>query len=535
MSLQQEPGAAPDVPSAKEAQRDELAPPAGEVRFVSREEAVRLRGALDAARLLVVSVPELGPGARGRLGEVVDDAIEQALRDRGGALPGIGASSDRDAALSDQLYRVRKIGRVGVAIDLGPLGALVDACGALDPEDAAVLRFVAGETRERPVVLMLDTRNTEVRAYGAPLPLVQALGLAGCEALGLVKPVSTSTPEQPSLRARGPSMPRPPIRRPPPMRVAEAPAAAEPVAPAQQEPRLYVSIERVAPDPAALGEAARRLSEVTRATPLSALERAFVEGYAPLRSALLDDQLGAAGIGKADARALCAQFASAFARAYAEALPTFGVTGRHPRMIFELFDLAQRCARVHGARSTHVVLVDALRWDLGKRLRDRLSRELSRQAVCVEEHALWAVLPTTTGVQLDALVRGDDALRAPARPERETAIVRGRSLDVLRRVRLGHRDLVKLDLLEGRLRDAGAAESTRLDAFAEELTPILARYVSTSKPRALVVIAGDHGFAFGDPDDLTDEKAATPPARQGGGSPDEVFVPFQAWLVGGVH
>jgi hypothetical protein len=134
-------------------------------------------------------------------------------------------------------------------------------------------------------------------------------------------------------------------------------------------------------------------------------------------------------------------------------------------------------------------------------------------------------------VQLDALVRMEDALRAPARPERETAIVRGRSLDVLRRMRLGHRDVVKLDLLEGRLRDPGAAEKTRLDGLADELAPILSRYVASSKPRALVVIAGDHGFTF----EGEDEKAATQPARQGGASPDEVFVPFHAWLVGGVH
>src|SRR5690606_26474323 len=137
-------------------------------------------------------------------------------------------------------------------------------------------------------------------------------------------------------------------------------------------------------------------------------------------------------------------------------------------------DLAQRSARVHGARSTHVVLVDALRWDLGRRVRDRLSRALARQAVCVEEHVLWSILPTTTSIQLDALVRGEDALRAPIRPERETAIVR-RSLDVLRRMRLGHRDVVKLDLIEGRLRDAGAAEGTRLDALADEVTPIVAK------------------------------------------------------------
>lgn len=507
-----------------EAHRDDGSPPPGEFRFVSREEAVRLRGALESARLLFVALPEVGPGSRGRLSEVIDDAIEQALRDRGGAMPGIGASSDRDAALSDQLYRIRKIGRVGLAIDVGPLGALVDACGALDPDDAAALRFLAESTRDRPMVLLLDTRNTEVRAYGPPQPLAETLITRA--AAGSVSDRSIEAPTPTPVSA-----PRPIVRRPPPMRVVEN--APEPTPP----PRMYVSIERAEePNHAEqLKNAIDRLSEVTRTTPLSALERAFTEGYVPLRAALLDERLGVAGIGKAEARVLCAQFASTFARAYAEALPAFGVTGRHPRMIFELFDLAQRCARVHGARSTHVVLVDALRYDLGKRVRDRLSRDLSRQAVCVEEHALWAVLPTTTGVQLDALVRGEDALRAPARPERETSIIRGRSLDVLRRTRLGHRDVVKLDLLEGRLRDAGAGERTRLDALADEIAPILGRYITQNKPRAMVVIAGDHGFAFGDPDEARDEKAATPPARQGGGSPDEVFVPFQCWLVGGVH
>ncbi len=509
-----------------EAHRNEGAPPPGEFRFVSREEAVRLRGALESARLLFVALPEVGPGSRGRLSEVIDDAIEQALRDRGGAMPGIGASSDRDAALSDQLYRIRKIGRVGLAIDVGPLGALVDACGALDPDDAAALRFLAESTRDRPMVLLLDTRNTEVRAYGPPQPL----------ALTLV-PMTTNTAASgserlPEVTPTPVSAPRPIVRRPPPMRVVENPDPTPPPA-----PRMYVSIERAEEPNIAeqLKHAIERLGEVTRTTPLSALERAFTEGYVPLRAALLDERLGVAGIGKAEARVLCAQFASTFARAYAEALPAFGVTGRHPRMIFELFDLAQRCARVHGARSTHVVLVDALRYDLGKRVRDRLSRDLARQAVCVEEHALWAILPTTTGVQLDALVRGEDALRAPARPERETSIIRGRSLDVLRRTRLGHRDVVKLDLLEGRLRDAGAGERTRLDALADEIAPIVGRYITQNKPRAMVVIAGDHGFAFGDPDEARDEKAATPPARQGGGSPDEVFVPFQCWLVGGVH
>jgi hypothetical protein len=469
----------------------------GEVRFLRREEAIRLRGALEAARLLVVTIPDLGPGARGRLAEVLDDAIEGALRSRGGAPPGIGATCDRDAALSDQLYRARKVGREGLAIELGSMGGIVDPRRTLDPDDAELLRFLVEATRERPVVLLLDGADTEIRAHGAPKALPEALAIAA------------------------------------PTKVIATPREVPP------SPRVYVSVAPAEAPPIALGGAVARLTEVSRTTPLGALERAFVEGYAPLRAALLAGALPETGrgglIGLAEARTLCTSFSTTFARAYAEALPTFAITGRHPRMVFELFEIAQRCARIHGARSTHVVIVDSLRWDLSRAVRERLARDLVRQAVCVEEHVLWSVLPTTTSVQLDAIVRGEDALRAPIRPETETAIVRGRSLDVLRRMRLGHRDLVKLDLLEGRLRESGPAEGPRLAALADELAPILARYVASSKPRALIVVAGDHGFTFGGPDAHHDERQPTSGARQGGASPDEVFVPFQAWLVGGVH
>ena len=503
----------------------------GELRFVSRDEAVRLRGALDAARLLVVSPCNIGPGSRGKLAEVIDDALEAALRDRGGAPPGIGAASDADAALSDQLYRARQVGRVGLAIDLGALTALVDVRGALEPDDGACLRFLAQATRDRPLVVMLDGANATIRMYGAPQPLGEALGL-----IPSAPPVGRMPGEDREPKQRE--------RRPMPTRTSTPLAATNTV---RRVPTVDLVVERE-PQSAeeevsasALMEAVSLLRNVTRATPLTGLERAFVDGYAPLRAALLDEKLGCAGLVRSDVRSLCASFTATFARAYAEALPTFGVTGRHPHMVFELFDLAQRCARVHGARSTHVVIVDSLRWDLGKRLRERMGKTLSRRAVCVEEQVMWALLPTTTSVQLDAITRGDDALRAPVRPEHETSIVRGRSLDVLRRMRLGHRDLVKLDLIEGRLRDAGCGERERLDGLADEIAPIVSRYVSSSPTRALVVVAGDHGFAFGAHDEPqahgahADDKGSTPAARQGGGSPDEVFVPFTAWLVGGVH
>ena len=116
-------------------------------------------------------------------------------------------------------------------------------------------------------------------------------------------------------------------------------------------------------------------------------------------------------------------------------------------------------------------------------------------------------------------------------PERETAIVRGRSLDVLRRTRLGHRDVLKLDLIEGKIRDQGPPEAERVYELAALLSPILARAITGAQQRSLVVIAGDHGFTFGD----LDADKPTTPARQGGATPEEVFVPFLAWLVSGVH
>ena len=42
---------------------------------------------------------------------------------------------------------------------------------------------------------------------------------------------------------------------------------------------------------------------------------------------------------------------------------------------------------------------------------------------------------------------------------------------------------------------------------------------------------GDHGFRL----PSSADGRATGPATQGGVSPEEVLVPAQAWLVGGVH
>ena len=90
---------------------------------------------------------------------------------------------------------------------------------------------------------------------------------------------------------------------------------------------------------------------------------------------------------------------------------------------------------------------------------------------------------------------------------------------------------MKLDLVEARLRHPGPSYDDRIDSLADEVTPILVKYVETLPPRTLVFLFCDHGFRF----PVSPDGKATGPATQGGTSPEEVLVPAQAWLVGGVH
>jgi hypothetical protein len=99
----------------------------------------------------------------------------------------------------------------------------------------------------------------------------------------------------------------------------------------------------------------------------------------------------------------------------------------------------------------------------------------------------------------------------------------------LRRIKVGARDLLKLDLVESRIRESGAALDERLDAVAEEVAATLAAHARSLPPRTLMFVFGDHGFRM----DSTGD--GTLPGTSGGASPEEVLVPAFAWLVGDVH
>ena len=221
-----------------------------------------------------------------------------------------------------------------------------------------------------------------------------------------------------------------------------------------------------------------------------------------------------------------------FEHSYREAFSSLRVTGKRPPMVFDAPDIAGRIGRLNGARVVKLLLVDAMRFDIGERVAQHLTERLAGRAVCVERMLLWSAIPTTTATQAALIARGPEGLRDldPAH-EPDPEIVRGRAVATVRRERLGSREVMKLDLVESRLRGAGIGYDERLESISEEVAQVTVRYIESLPPRTLLFFFGDHGFRLpSSPDGRT-----TGPATQGGVSPEEVLVPGQAWLVGGVH
>lgn len=262
--------------------------------------------------------------------------------------------------------------------------------------------------------------------------------------------------------------------------------------------------------------------------PLAAFEKVFVEAYMPLASAITQ--------GLDDARALRAydEFRQTFERSYADAFATFGVTSRRPRLVMDAYDLVAKQARLHNARVGHVVVVDSMRLDVGAMIRDELAHRAAGMASLTSESLLFAALPSTTIRQLETLARGLDALRAPARPsdEEQAESLRGRTADTVRRMRVGSRELYKLDSVASTLAHVdptrpqdGSALFGMLETAASNAAEALVHHIETLAPRTLLLVLGDHGFTVDRRGQIT----------HGGASPEEVIVPAYAFLVGDLH
>ena len=259
--------------------------------------------------------------------------------------------------------------------------------------------------------------------------------------------------------------------------------------------------------------------------PLAVVERMFVTSYVPLCDAF------ARGIAAPEAKKTLDTWSASFEQSYKEAFDALRVRGKRPTMVLDVPELALRMGRLHGARSVQLVLVDGLRFDLGLRVEQRLRTLLGQSAALTERLLLWSALPATTAVQLELIGRGPEALREfTGNAESEVPVARGRMATTLRRIKAGHRELLKLDVVESRVSEpGGGSETTRLDDLADDTARALGSYMKRLPSRTLVMVFGDHGFV------LDPLGGGTTRARHGGASPEEVLVPAYAWLVGGVH
>jgi hypothetical protein len=435
--------------------------------------------------------------------------------------------------------------------------AIVEACTASVPPPPAPLpahscspRSVTADAEPETVSAPIAARETLVGETDAfPIgtfdPGASAEGEPSATAPPAAEP-PTPAAEPPTLAAEPPTLAAEPptLAAEPPTLAAEPPTLAaappttamEPPAPAPEPPTPTPAV----PDRGRSTRASRRatagvpvagpsdiwrgwaiaLSNAKGAQPLSTFERLFTESYVPLSNAIAS--------GLDDPRALRAydEFRRSFERSYTDAFQTFGATNRRPKLVMDAYDIAAKQARLANARATHILVVDSMRFDLGCLIRDAISREANGIATLTTELLLWSALPTTTIRQLETFARGLDALRAPAHEEASESL-RGRAAEVVRRLRVGSRELYKLDLVPAMLEARGDYDSmeTTFTEIAERTAEAVARHISMLAPRTLLFIVGDHGFGIGRRGEI----------QTGGASPEEVLVPAQGWLVGDLH
>lgn len=563
--------------------------PAGGVHFVTAARHADLCTDLRVRRYLVAPV---GPPHRGRLRHAIDAAVESALALRGALPSAVDLEAALEPTLRDQVFRARALGATGLAVALPSLGGVTDG-GVLDVADSAALAAWLTAARRGPLLLVLDETDRAARLL-APVALGDLAGVSPLaassdstpppsgeiEALAARPPESEPAPVAPppvltmprrGLMKKRSALRTEPLEAPREEGAQQAPAptllqkaaalmplvsagdatpANERTAPAPpvfedelastlcSEPELLV-VEASTPKPTPAPTAARRAVdaaewraqavELDRARgpkPVSVIERLYVTRYAPLLGALTR------GEGDAAVKSVVDAWRQSFEHSYREAFSALRVTGKRPPMVFDAPEIAGRIGRLNGARAVKLLLVDAMRFDVGERVGDRLKERLAGRAVCVEQMLLWAAIPTNTQTQMGLLGRGLDGLRdAEPASDPDPEIVRGRAVGTIRRERVGAREVMKLDVVEARLRSPGPGYDDRLDALADEVTPILVKYIESLPPRTLLFLFGDHGFRM----PASMDGRTTGAASQGGVSPEEVLVPGQAWLVGGVH
>ena len=558
----------------------------GSVLFVGASSRSRLCSSFESDGWLVVKIPPLGPTSRNQLADRINETIESVLHQRAAAQKTTIASDNTGHRIVDQLLRARRVGIQGIAIDIESISGLANAHGALSDEDSACLRHLSAVALSNPLELWLSPDDSGVLAYGPPDALERILGVHCSRVDSTTESGKRSRLESVSSRRRGNK-----ASADSPLRIGSsrssdsmgALAASSSVAhgshvgfdenapccdantpigfagsasrdavdsgsDTDSEVDVTAALGYPAPDylngcPVSDGETqsatdsrcsadelrglARMLDEASGPKPLSAIEKLFVHAYLPLA------QMTRRGRRDSQTAMSLARFSEGFEKSYREAFAAATVTLRRPQMVFDAPSVAARIARLHSAKSTTLVVVDAMRFDVATRLERILRSQLRGRAALVERLVLWAALPATTSVQLRLLDKGQQALASeldtPELRDGEPPIGRGRTASTLRRLRVGGREILKLDVVQEDLKAPGPPEPQRLDALAQAASVPLVQLVASLSSRSLVFVFGDHGFV------LPSTESGTGPAERDGARPEEVLVAGHAWIVGKAH
>ncbi|MBM4374603.1 MAG: hypothetical protein FJ095_05925 [Deltaproteobacteria bacterium] len=275
-------------------------------------------------------------------------------------------------------------------------------------------------------------------------------------------------------------------------------------------------------DTASLRTHALTLDAARGSRPVKQIEQLYLEHYVPLLEAV------SAGYADREGERAVNAWRASFEKSYVESFASIRVTGKRPKMVLDAPEDAIRVGRQCGARSVQLVLVDAMRAGLGLRVARRLEASMSDIGAEVERSLLWSALPSVTSVQMQLLSQGPRALREIEAPsERDLTAYRDGTACIPRRERIGQRDLLKLDVVEARLREPGLPYEGRMEDLADEVADAIVKVAEGLPPRTLLYVFGDHGFFL-----KPGGAGRTARAEQGAARPEEVLVPAYAWLIG---
>jgi hypothetical protein len=447
---------------------------------------------------LHITVHPFEAQTRGRLREFIDEAIERELACHGAPAPD-ATSADATTRLRDQQYRARLLGYHGITLELRDLDA-VATNGVLDVADGQALAWWLDNTEDPALDVAVAESVQQLKVYTRPVLVAQWM-------LGLASSRPPTIPA-PALEARSdggdgnlPGQEEEGLDDEAPRSETIALAATlepEPAPPAACEP-----------DHASIWREALERADGTQSW--DGLERLYVGNYLPLAHLASDGRASVAS------QSRMRDWADDFQQCYQSAFARLRSGAPRPTMVLDVPQLAFSLLREFEATQIRLVLVDGLRFDLGQRVHDKLRLQLLGHANCVQRRVLWAALPATTAVQLELLARGPCALgRTMGDLDERAWLARGAEARKLRALRVGPHQLRKLDILEAEFARAEWT-SAELERAAAEVAVSTGRYIRQQSAGTLVVVFGDHGLAGG------------PGARAA--SPEQVLVPFDAWLV----